>query len=443
MLRISALSLVIAASLSPLSAQASRFSKAVSHASGQVSNAVHKGTDAVKVAANQAVEVAKVAANQTSAEANRASVRAVDEAKREGADVAAAAVVAADQTQTQANRTSEQVVAELKREGEDLAVAVKESGYYADREQRGFRDQVMSLESNVRNGELDHLAGFRFYRWKDQSDHAAQGMQKSAVLRAIGQVAATAGGPAGSAGFSAWYTYTATGDIESALRVGAVTLGSSMAVAEISGAGAGSDANGEVIQVPRSMSPEAMVARSLATGAVGATAAVALGAKGHEVERAFVLGALASAATDYYEETTGKPLDSRPSEKDALCKRAPMTTPQASCAAPPEAYVEVSPGVSKVDVRTLSPRINHVGLEVSSRDNSWALRNLVGEGSPLMTAVSKVPGGNGMAFFHDIVADGLAPVWLVISIHPATELTYLATGAQLNIELADTVINNQ
>lgn len=343
-------------------------------------------------------------------------------------------------TEAEAKRASTRVLKEVKREGEDLAVAVKQTGYFVDRQQRGLRDQVMDLESNVRHGEFDRVAGFTFYSWKDTSDHAARSMQESAVLRGVGQVAASAYlGPGGSAAFSTWYTYTASGDIESALRVGAVTLAASAAVASISGAGAGPDSSGDVSGVARSMSIDDIAGRALATGTVGAGSAVALGADQGDVEKAFLLGAATSASVDIYEKTTGAPLDARAPDKPAVCKLGPMG---AACAPAAEAYVEVSPGEFKLDIKRLPPRLDQVGLQVGEHPDWW-LRNVTGEGSTVLSQVAKIPGMGGMGVLHDIVAADYPLPLLVPSIQPAIAFTYVATGAPLSIELADAAIENE
>lgn len=379
--------------------------------------------------ANDGTEAVEVAAHQVEAEVDRSAQRIGAEAERQANDASKSVEIAAHQVAAEAERTGSRLGAEAKRWGEDVAIAVKQSGYFVDRQMRGYRDNFINIESYIRNGQFERVAFFMFYTWKQSSENASIAMQQSSVLRTVGQIAASAyGGPYGAAMFSTWYTYSATSDLRASLKVGAITFSVAYAFNAISDTGQTKDA----VDV---------VERAIANGSINMVSTSALGGSQSESEKAFLLGAASSAAADVYRATTGSSLDSRASTKDAVCKLNP--TEISLCAPPIESVVEVNPGQYETRVELLSKEIDQVGMAVAPKGNSWLLSNVIGEGSPPMTFFSKVPMVNGMAVFHDLVAENWGFPILQASIAPALAFTYLASGAPVITELVDISVESK
>jgi hypothetical protein len=188
--------------------------------------------------------------------------------------------------------------------------------------------------------------------------------------------------------------------------------------------------------------------KTVAAGMVGGAAVVAGGGKTKDVRDGFLLGAATSLAETVYEDTTKHSLDGRSSQNEAFCK----SSPGSACAPPAHAYVRNADGqiiqdgnTPRLDMTKLSSdelRRPHVGKFATAKSNGYLG---LSERSGFMTAVSRVPGMNAMAVFHDTwsVSWRMPPGINELTIMPATVLTYTATGAPMTDRIQTVRIRNR
>lgn len=107
--------------------------------------------------------------------------------------------------------------------------ALKEAGYFVDRQQRDYRETLETSGSYLRDGDL--YAAWKTYTfepYRNTEDNAFRAAVGSSYLRAAGQIAASVyGGPGGGAAYSSWLAYRTTGDLEMAGRSFAISLATS------------------------------------------------------------------------------------------------------------------------------------------------------------------------------------------------------------------------
>jgi hypothetical protein len=177
------------------------------------------------------------------------------------------------------------------------------------------------------------------------------------------------------------------------------------------------------------------------TGAIGGMAVAAAGGDADAVKDGFLLSGGMVLIQTGYQKVTDHQIDGRASQGEAYC----MATVGAECSPPKSAYITDANGNIQydkngeplVDVTKTDPLRPHVG--------TWAKENdtpLVGAGerSASMTAVSRIPGMNAMAFFHDTwsVSWDMNAFTNVATIVPAVVLTYTGTGAPYFDQLEQT-----
>lgn len=312
---------------------------------------------------------------------------------------------------------------------EDLGTAGATIARYVERQLKGFGQTVRDADKRVREGKIvDALWHAAIDPWKNTEHNAALATQESDIVRTVGQVAATAyGGPGGAAAYAAWYTYRATGNPELALKVGLITGATS----------AGFAAAG---QLPADTAGQ-IAGKTIVTGAIGGLAVAAAGGDEDAIRDGFLLSGGMVLVQTGYQKVTDHQLDGRSSRGEAYC----MATVGADCSPPKSAYVTDANGNVQydkagnplVDVTKTDPLRPHVG--------TWAKQNetpLIGAGerSASMTAVSRVPGMNAMALFHDTwsVSWDMDAFTNVATIVPAVVLTYEGTGAPFYEKLEDT-----
>ena len=147
-----------------------------------------------------------------------------------------------------------------------------------------------------------------------------------------------------------------------------------------------------------------------------------------------------------YQKVTDHQIDGRASRGEAYC----MATVGAECSPPKSAYITDANGNIQydrqgnplVDVRRMDPLRPRVGTW--SRANDAPLIG-AGERSGTMTAVSRIPGMNTMALFHDTwaVSWDMNAFTSVTSIVPAVVLTYTGTGAPYFVGLEETATEDK
>jgi hypothetical protein len=362
-----------------------------------------------------------------------------------------------DDTVTTVTKGWRDVGEQSKRDFENLVGAGTAIKHYAISQANGYKDSINHAEHRIREGKVvDALWGLGTEPVKNEEANAFQAVHESVVLNTAAQVAASAyGGPGGAAAYAAWYTYRETGNVELAIKAGILT-------------GAASAAAGAAGKMPSGTSGE-LVKKAIVSGSIGGLAVAAAGGDKEAIKNGFLLSASMVLIQDGYRRVTDHPLDGKIATKDAYC----MRTLNAPCSPPPEAYLrdgkgnildidhhpldlngnKIGPdgkllldnhgfpqqGEPFVDVTKTDPLANHVGKWSTANDHSMA-----GERGALMTGVSKVPGMNTMAMFHDqwAVSWKMGDAATIATIYPATVLTYVGTGAPLYTQIQTTVVSS-
>ncbi|GAA0575867.1 hypothetical protein GCM10009416_13220 [Craurococcus roseus] len=303
----------------------------------------------------------------------------------------------------------------------DTVDAGKAVGRYVERTLKGYGDTLSDAERRIREGKVvDALWHAAIDPVRRQEENLALAAKESELLRTVGSVAATAyGGPGGAAAYAAWLTYRETGDAEMALRVGII-------------AGATSAGMAAAGTLPADTAGQVAV-KAATTGAVGGLAVAAAGGDEEAIKEGFLRSGGMVVVQAGFKGTTGHELDPKASEGEPFC----MATFSAKCSPDLSVYerdasgniVFDAEGNPKIDMSKVDPKVPHVGTWATAEDGS----PLIGatETSKSMVAISKVPGMNAMAVFHDQWCisweiDGLAKQ---ASIVPAVVLTYNGTNA--------------
>lgn len=221
--------------------------------------------------------------------------------------------------------------------------------------------------------------------WKVQEESTFEAIGRSKLVKYFATAAAsTYGGPVGAAAFAAWYAYRCTGDLELAVKAGAIAWASSAGLATTS----------EIQGAAR---------RTLASAAIGGAALAASGGSRDDVLNAFVrssqLGAIRAAYKDFMdEELTGEP-----AIEGAVAKLDEDGKPRIIGSWKPlqdedGKMITDAEGNAQIDITSMPKSVSHVGFASSSMDVPD-----IGfeETSALMQAVAKLPYFNDMAYFHD------------------------------------------
>lgn len=329
---------------------------------------------------------------------------------------------AGDDVRRNLEKSSKDMEAEIQRAGKDTEEAVSAIGHYVENTANDYGSSVSKLEARVREGKvIDALWHFGIEPLQDSEKNAGKAILDSSALRTIGQVAATAyGGPGGAAAYAAWLTYRETGDPSLAVRVGIISGATNWAMAEVG-------------KIPTDSGYE-IAKKAAVTGAIGGVAVAAAGGNEAAVKEAFLKAGAMVVVQDTFKSMTGHRLSGKASEGEPYCVSVDIAnaTLPASCAPPKDAYVRKpngeldldSNGVPKIDMSKVDPTRAAVG--VKSADSNFGT-----ERSSPMIAISKVPGMQGMAVFHD----QWAMKWDMnafntpVSIIPAVVLTYWGLGA--------------
>jgi len=95
------------------------------------------------------------------------------------------------------------------------------------------------------------------------------------------------------------------------------------------------------------------------------------------------------------------------------------------------------------DIKVLDPSRPRIGNWGNEANTNWKDVNY--EAGPVMTGLSKIPGMNAMAVFHDTWSfeTNMDPVTNVVTIVPAAVLTYVGTGAPAFDLIQKTNINSR
>lgn len=282
---------------------------------------------------------------------------------------------------------------------------------------------------------------------RSSNDNATKALQRSTLLGAVAQVAASVyGGPYGATAYSAWLTYNQTGgDIGSALKAGLIS-------------GATAYALGDVTQIDLTATSDIARAAVL-TASINGLAVAAAGGTNDQIRSAAALGVATVLIRAGYRKLTKFDLDRerlKSSQGDSYCKaeipRAEYFTGAAGspCLPPATAYrvnaanepLDIYGNVADenhppfIDQSKLDPSRPHVGMWA---DGSKRQPLGINERSTLMRGASSIPGVNAMAVGHDAfdaryidhnMMIDIVP--RVATIPPALTLTYVGSGEYIH-----------
>jgi hypothetical protein len=300
-------------------------------------------------------------------------------------------------------------------------------------EARGTGASLSNAEKRIREGKVvDALWHLATEHYQHTSENSAIAVQESDYLNTVASVAATAyGGPQGAAAYAAWLTYNQTGNADLAFRAGILAFVTSSAMA---------DAGKMKVDTGLQVAQKAAVVAS-----IGGLAVAAAGGSAETIQEGFFRAGAMVLVQDGYKSYTGSALDGRASVGDAYC----MTEVNLQCSPPDDVFkkdangnVIINPKTNKPeltgDLRALDYRRPHVGRMGPAGDSS-----ISGEQGKPMIVVSKIPGMNAMALFHDkwMVKWDANMFTTVATIAPAIVLTYAGTGAEYQETLRRAVVN--
>lgn len=333
-------------------------------------------------------------------------------------------------------KSSRDAEAEIQRAGKDTEEAVHAIGHYLEHSAQDAGTAVKDADKRIREGKvIDAVWHFGIAPLQSTEKNSGQALLESSVLRTVGQVAATSyGGPGGAAAYAAWLTYRETGDPSLAIRIGVIAGATNMAMSA-----AGSMPSDSAYELAK---------KAAVVGAIGGTAVAAAGGNEAAVKEAFLKAGAMVVIQDTFKSMTKHDLDGKASEGEPYCVSLGIANSAAppSCAPPKEAYVRKpdgsldldSKGVPKIDMSKVDPARAAVGIK--SADSAFGTEN-----SASMKLISKVPGMQGMAVFHDQWAMkwNMDAFTTPTTIVPAVVLTYWGLGAPYSELLRKTAINSK
>ena len=325
-------------------------------------------------------------------------------------------------TAREAERLGKKTVNEIGNAGEDLRILVEEGKCggdlcdaidaavkYTEANVIDTGDAIADAAKRLKEGKiLDAWWHLAVDPLNDQQENAAEAAARSSVLRAVGQVAAGAYfGPGGAAAYAAWLTYNMTdGDLELALRAGAIAGATAAAMSSIS------DVQG--IDAIKGVSIDEIAQRAALSGAVAGLAVAASGGDEAAIQNAVTAGLVMAVIRDGYKELTTTNLEDnlKASTGEPYCLAADPDS-GLPCLPPREAYLRNpdgsiqyrrgSPfdppgGSPRVDVTKLDAQRPHVGMFAKTAGDG----GIMTESTEFMQKFSKIPGMNAMAVGHDI-----------------------------------------
>jgi vacuolar-type H+-ATPase subunit E/Vma4 len=364
---------------------------------------------AAEAAANAARE-ADILRQNAEREAEIAAQNAGKTVEKAVQDTGATIEKAAQDVGRTLGQASNDTVAQLGRSYGDVVQLAEVSYHFIENNVEGINKSVAMAANRIEEGKLvDAVWGVMTDPLRIQEQAAADAVMESSVLNVIASSAATVyGGPAGAAAYAAWYTYKATGNLDAALKAGAIAWATSTA--------------NEATKTIEGATFDNQAKRVLSSAAIGGAAIAASGGTDEQVLAAFGRGAVVGLAREGYSAVTKRPLDGSPATKPAVLKETAEIR---------SAYRTLDNG--NLDITSMPADISHVGIST----------DVVAPGyfSPLETGglmqdLSKIPYVNSMAYFHDqwMAITNLQGVAVQVTILPAIALTGFGTeGAQNNI----------
>ncbi|HBO5516255.1 TPA: hypothetical protein L4559_005184 [Pseudomonas aeruginosa] len=307
--------------------------------------------------------------------------------------------------------------AEAGRFGRELETAGNALAKYAVSVPAGLSEAAEEAGQRVREGKVvDALWHAALAPVQVQEKATAEAALESDYLRSVGQVAANAyGGPQGAAAYATWLAYHQSGgDASLALRVGILT-------------GASTAAFGAANQIDN------VAQRAVVVGAIGGLAVAAAGGSQEAVKQAFLQAGAMVIVQDGLRAISSHELDGRAAEGEAYC----MTATASECTPLPEGAITGvdEKGNYQVDMSKVDPRVPAVGLKDHTK--------LFNESNAVMQGVSRIPGMQAMAVFHDewAISWDMGALATPATILPAIVVTYVGLGAPYYETLQQTAVD--
>lgn len=301
-------------------------------------------------------------------------------------------------------------VAQVGRSYDDVVELAEASYHFIENQVEGYALSISDAAHRVSEGKLIDAVWHAMtdpIRIAEQS--TAEAVMESSLLNTLAASGASVyGGPAGAAAYAAWYAYKVTGNLDAAIRAGAIAWAtSSLGKATKGIEGSGLDAAAK---------------RTLASAAIGGAAVAAAGGSDEQVLAAFGRGAALGSAREVYKSVTNQTLEGKPATRAPELKETDGVR---------QAYATLPNG--NLDITSMPRDISHVGMATSVEATDYWGKT---ETSGIMQDLAKIPYINDMAYFHDqwMALTDMQGLNVQITILPALVLTGMGSdGAQSDI----------
>ncbi|SFX47786.1 hypothetical protein SAMN03097694_2388 [Janthinobacterium lividum] len=328
----------------------------------------------------------------------------------------------------------EDTSAEAERSLVNLEVAIAASFDFIEAEAGNMLRTLDKVAKAARQGRIvDAVWELTLGKLQRTQDNLADAVFKSSLLKDIAMSAASIyGGPVGTAAFTAWYTYRATGgDLDAALRAGVI--------AGISSAGMG---------LSKTIPYTELTRRTLATAVVGAAAVAAAGGSEQDIIRGFLTGTAFTLASAYYAQVVEREMDGRVATRQAIDKfdlkhQEYYGVFTDKDGIPVLDFDEKSQQFyPRIDTNGIPAQIAQVGIAWRGDMNGLAAELFSENAVPMRFLANGVPMMNAMAAFHDRMSDILnlqSPGIVAVTILPASILTVSASQTPLQTLILSTL----
>lgn len=312
-------------------------------------------------------------------------------------------------------------VAQVGRSYGDIVQLAETSYHFAENQVDGMAKSIADASKRIQEGKVvDAVWHVMTDPAKVTEQAAADAVMESSLLNSIAAAGAAAyGGPAGAAAYAAWYTYKATGNLEAALKAGAIAWATSAA------GKAASNIDGTTF--------DAQAKRTLATAAIGGASVAASGGSDEQVLAAFGRSAVVGAAREIYADVTKQHIDGKGPTKPPVLKNHDSVRVFSS-------YKTLPNG--ELDITSMPRDISHVGIATAVDDPAYFG---ITETAGLMQDLAQLPYMNDMAYFHDqwVAITKMEGIAVQATILPAIALTGAASDPALTQPSTETIVEEK
>ena len=152
-------------------------------------------------------------------------------AEKAAQDTGKAVEKAAQDTGKAIEKAAQDIGSNTREAHEQIDGAVKAASVFVESQFKSVGGSLNEAEKRLREGKiLDAFFHLSTDQITNSSSNAADAVSQSPLLNQVASAAASAyGGPTGAAAYASWLTYETTGDLEAAIRAGALAGASSYA----------------------------------------------------------------------------------------------------------------------------------------------------------------------------------------------------------------------